>query len=97
MKLFGNARLQLTAVYTSILILISIAFSIVIALIATQEISRPFDRLPPMINQLVDNDALQAMMQQRIDSANLRITVALIVVNIIILMVGVAGSYFLAK
>lgn len=98
MKLFGSARLKLTATYTGILMLISIAFSIVIAFVATQEISRPFDHLPPMINQVsIGNDTLQSLFQQRIDSANLRITVALIVVNVIILMVGMAGSYFLAK
>ena len=43
MKMFSGARIKLMATYTAILMIISIAFSVVIGVIATQEIRRPFD------------------------------------------------------
>lgn len=97
MKLFGNARIKLMAAYTGIIMLISISFSVVIASIANQEINRPFDRVMPTVNRVIDNDAMNNIFQQRIDDINFRITIALIMVNMIILIAGSVSSYFLAK
>lgn len=97
MKLFGSARIKLMAAYTGIIMLISISFSVVIASIANQEINRPFDRVMPNINRAIDNDAMNSIFQQRIDDINFRITIALIMVNMIILIAGSVSSYFLAK
>lgn len=97
MKMFSGARIKLMATYTSVLMVISISFSVVIGVIATEEIRRPFDRFPPIMNQMIGDDAMQSMIDQRMNDANFRITIVLIMVNIVILMVGSVGSYFLAQ
>ena len=91
MKMFSGARIKLMAVYTAVLMVISISFSVVIGTIASEEIRRPFDLVAPTITQSASN-----IFEQRINDANFRIMIVLIMVNIIILVVGSVGSYFLA-
>lgn len=96
MKLFNSARLKLTAIYTAILLLISISFSIVIAVTAAREIDRPFDR-PPAVIRNIDQQAMDDIFRQRAESARLRIALVLTFVNVGVLILGLAGSYFLAR
>lgn len=97
MKMFSGARIKLMATYTAILMIISIAFSVVIGVIAAQEIRRPFDFFPAAVTQSIGSDAFHDVFEQRINDVNFRITIVLIMVNIVILIVGSIGSYFLAQ
>ena len=97
MKMFSGARIKLMETYTAILMIISIAFSVVIGVIATQEIRRPFDFFPAAVTQSIGSDTFHDVFEQRINDANFRITIVLIMVNVVILIVGSIGSYFLAQ
>lgn len=93
MRIFGSARIKLTAAYTGVLMAISIAFSIVIIAIATHEVARP----PDFQNKKLDDSAMRQIIQDRAEDTNSRIIVALLLTNAALFAIGIVGSYFLAQ
>ena len=98
-KLFSRALLKLTALYTGVLMLISILFSVAIGVTARNEIGRPFN-LPPqqiIIQQDFDHDAFEQIFRARTNEVNGRILAALILINFGVFIFGAVLSFLLAR
>lgn len=101
--MFKKAIVRLTAVYLSIIMVISIFFSINIYLLATRELDRGYGRN----NQLITNapNDLPGWLKRQllensksiIDEARAKVFVALLITNLGVLVVGGWISYVLAR
>jgi signal transduction histidine kinase len=96
MKLFNKATLKLTAIYTAVLMVISVGFSIAVGAAAAHEMNRPFER-SRIIIQSSPKDILEQEFRARAAQANGRIAAVLVLVNFGVLIIGAGGSYFLAR
>jgi signal transduction histidine kinase len=101
MKLFDKAALKLTAIYTGVLLLISICFSIVVALTAANEMGRPFERPPKIVVETqsgdVNVDVIERVLRERTRQTNGQIALALVLTNLGVAVLGGLGAYFLAR
>jgi signal transduction histidine kinase len=97
MKIFSKATLKLTAMYTAVLFLISISFSFVIAFTTNHEIKRPIDGPPHSFVVVKTDETVQRLFRERAKVVDGRITAALVLVNVAVLLLGATGSYFLAR
>jgi two-component system sensor histidine kinase CiaH len=102
MQMFQSATIKLTAWYLAILMTISITFSVVIYQLNFKEISF---RLENLQHSLLDNSiyvlpgsssATNALLIQS-DQAATQMVLSLLYINIVILIAGGLGSYFLAR
>lgn len=97
--MFHSATLKLTGWYLSILIIISLLFSIVIYNVASSEVGSRLTKFPndPQIVRIFDHDQLDAIRHTQLDEARHSLLISLIVSNAIIWATGGIGSYYLAK
>lgn len=96
MKIFDKATLKLTAVYTAVIMIISIGFSVCLGMVTVGEVKRPYDA-PSLFKELrVDEDFTRAY-QVRSKSVESRVWASLALININMLIVGTALSYLLAR
>jgi signal transduction histidine kinase len=105
-KIFTRATIKLTLIYTSILMAMSICFSIIIGFTATNEIDRPLDnfdsRAPSEIifggeDQSATRVDFSRYFEERNRRANGRIVVSLILINFGVLIFGAAVAFLLAR
>jgi two-component system sensor histidine kinase CiaH len=105
--MFQSATLKLTAWYLLILMSISLIFSLVIHNIATTELHDRLDKLQTRFEHEADRVSFNIPLPDRLDYIALRnaqyeaasknLAIQLIYVNLFILAIGGAGSYFLAR
>lgn len=102
-NLFHNASLKLTIIYVSIMLTISLIFSIWLYRITLNEIQHSVRRIPGPIERLLINEnsrfaeELQEAQEARIHEARKNLIVQFIVLNSIIAVSGGLGSYYLAR
>lgn len=98
--MFQATRIKLTAWYLSIIMFISILFSVVIYLLISQELERGYRRLTmrPDIRREIfrDGEIPEFLEPGALDSAKERVRNQLVNINIIILAVSGISGYFLA-
>lgn len=94
--MFNRARLKLTAIYTVIIAIISLLFSVIIALTASNAISQPANSPRDLFSHGYTQD-IEDLFQERAADAQGQLVAALIFTNIVIVAAGATGSYFLAK
>lgn len=97
LKLFNKATVKLMAAYTGVLMLISLGFSIFVGSVVVGEMHRPFDHVPRAFVEYRLSDDFIEVYKIRADSAEGRVVVSLVMINIAVLAVGLASSYFLAR
>ncbi len=102
--MFHSAYLRLTVFYVLVVMIISIAFSVVLYQISSAEIGRGLDRQTSIIRNLPGNnrlpfpfDEIENARRQQIDESNGHIETNLIYLNILILILSSAGGYFFAR
>jgi signal transduction histidine kinase len=95
-KLFDKATLKLTALYTGVLMLISIGFSVAVGVTASQEMGRPFSR-PSRVVMEIDDVTFEDIIRIHTDQTNGRILAVLILINLGVLTLGAGLSYLLAR
>jgi len=95
--MFNKATIKLTAIYTSVLMVISICFSVAVGVTTAQEMSRPFDQ--PRITFRYDEniEIFEGEFRARATQANSRIILALILINFGVLIFGAGLSFLLAR
>lgn len=97
-KLVTRATLKLTLIYTGVIFVISLCFSVAIGGAAIGSASQPFGRAP---TQVVFNDGTQANFSYVLHTHNQeiadRVVADLIFINIIILVFGAGLSFILAR
>jgi signal transduction histidine kinase len=97
-KIFNRATIKLTLIYTVILMIISVCFSVAVGLTASREIDRPFPRPP---REIIFEDSSRVdftqIFRERNRETNGRIIVALILVNLGVLILGAGFSLILAR
>ncbi|MCL2869648.1 HAMP domain-containing histidine kinase [Candidatus Saccharibacteria bacterium] len=99
MKLFDKAVLKLTAIYSTILLIICVGFSAAFYGVANSEMNRPFPPNGVMIQRgfINTNAQIRDFMQRRDDSIRARLLIELIFINVGVLLAGAVASYFLAQ
>lgn len=101
--MFKKAIVRLTAIYLSIIMVISIFFSINIYLLATRELDRGYGRNSQLIinapNDLPNWLKRQLLESSKsiIDEARAKVFIALLITNVGVLVVGGWISYILAR
>jgi len=99
--MFRAATLRLAGWYLSILMIISIVFSIVIFNVATSEVETRLERFQNSIQQdrniLLPKKAAGSLKDEEIEQAQNNLSIELLYVNIFILVAGWFASYYLAK
>lgn len=100
--MFHSATLRLTALYVLILALICLFFSLNLYRVSTRELDTGLGRQmmllqqAPRLENLVGDDFIQ-LRQTELSDARQRIIFGLVNVDLVILLLGGVGSYFLAK
>jgi signal transduction histidine kinase len=93
MKVFDVAILKLTAIYSGILLVVCVGFSVAIYGSALNS----FDRKPMVMRPFDAQTEVENFMRQRDEEIKQQMMVRLIIINICVLVGGVFTSYFLAK
>lgn len=99
MKVFDTAYLRLTGWYVLIIMAISLIFSIWVYNQAQGELRMGFNKianLEPFV-QTFPSGSVQTAIQDRLDDSRHRLIARLVGVNLIVLVVSAAGSYWLAR
>jgi signal transduction histidine kinase len=108
-KMFQSATLKLTAWYLTILMVISITFSIVIYQLNYREVSFRLESLqhslidgfniPAPLNSYFSRDfnGLDSMLLQESSKASSQMILSLFYINVAVLVAGGLGAYFLAR
>ena len=97
MKIFDKAILRLTAIFTAILLLVSVGFSTVVYGVTSNEINR---EMPHRIGAVMIQGRkinVERMIRDRDIETTGRLVAKLIFTNILIVSLGVIASYFLAR
>lgn len=100
MHLFDRATLKLTAIYTAIILTLSVAFSAAIGFTAAHEMTRPLRASSSLQRQIArqnDGDSLQQIFARRARESSRRIITRLVLINVGVLALGAVASYFLAR
>lgn len=101
MKLFDTAYLKLTGWYVLIIMVISLVFSVWVYSQARNELRFGFDRFVAVgpFGEIVPGGAgaVRDLVEDRLDDSRHRLLVRLVSFNMIVLAVGAAGSYWLAR
>ena len=96
MKIFDKATLKLTATYTAVVMVISIAFSICLGAVTIGEVKRSVD-VPSLFKELRVDEDFRKVYRARASDVESKIVASLILVNVNMLLVGAALSYILAR
>lgn len=96
MKIFDKATLKLTAVYTAVIMVISIGFSVCLGTVTVGELKRPYD-VPSLFKELRVDEDFTRVYQVRSKSVESKVWASLTLININMLIVGTALSYLLAR
>jgi signal transduction histidine kinase len=99
-KVFDEAVLKLTAVYTAILLVVTIGFSVAFYFVTDAQLNRPLrPRFDDTVYQTVvyDDDQVYIFMQQRDDEVRMSLLAQLVVIDLSVLVAGAVASYFLAR
>lgn len=95
-KLFDKATLKLTAVYTAVIMVISLSFSVIIGNIAVGEVKRPF-KAPARITQAELDDDFDDAYNNRSESVAKKVWSSLVLINLNMLLVSLGLSYLFAR
>lgn len=95
-KLFDKATLKLTAVYTAVIMIISISFSIIIGNIAVGEVKRPF-KTPTSITRAQLDDDFDDAYTSRAGSVEKKVWESLLLINVDMLLISLGLSYLFAR
>ena len=97
--MFHSATLKLTGWYLSILIIISLLFSIVIYNVASSEVSSRLAKFPSnsQVVRIFDRDQLDVIRHAQLEESRHSLLMSLVVSNAFIWTFGGIGSYYLAK
>jgi signal transduction histidine kinase len=95
--MFDRATLKLTAVYTAILMVISLAFSVAIFTIATREIGRPLAHPTKIVMESPKGETFERIFRERTRMVSGQLAWSLVFINVVILISGAAVSYVLAR
>ena len=102
-RMFASATLKLTAWYMTILVAISLLFSVIIYELATSEISSRLERLQVRVEGSTDTVdlpgslSLDDIRRSQTDEARVSIFVGLVYTNMAIIGVGGIGAFLLAR
>jgi signal transduction histidine kinase len=93
-KLFDKATLKLASVYTAILLLICVGFSVTIYSLTTRELDRPGSlRQRPVSRDIEINE----LFRSRASDVRGKILASLVFINLSVIVGGAVASYFLAR
>jgi len=99
--MFKSTTWRLTGWYLSILMLVSVSFSIFIFQIASNEVENRLDRFQTSIQGSVDTNLLSSRTNNfrnvEVIKASENLSIELLYINLIVLIVGGFGSYYLAR
>lgn len=105
--MFTSATLRLTAWYLLILMTISVIFSVAIYNLASKEVDERLSQLQTKIERVTGDLKIAVPLPDRLDyialrnaqreEANQNLTIQLVYANLLVLALGGAGSYFLAR
>lgn len=96
MKIFDKATLKLTAIYTTIIMVISLGFSVIIGTIALGEVRRPF-RVPSSFVELRMSDDFNKAYEDRIDNVEAKVWLSLALINVNVFIIALVTSYLFAR
>lgn len=102
-NLFHNASIKLTAIYVSIILCISLLFSVWLYNVSLREIQRSVHRSPGPIEQILlrENTSfaqeLYEAQAERVEHARNNLLVQFVILNVSIAVCGGIGSYFFAR
>ncbi|MDL2235691.1 hypothetical protein LJC07_06005 [Christensenellaceae bacterium OttesenSCG-928-L17] len=96
MTIFSRALLKMTALYSAILLVISIGFSVSMYTIACREIDRERPFTAPSIS-IINNEEFYTAIAARNDQTKESLLGQIIIINIIVMCGGVCLAYFLAR
>lgn len=98
MKLFTSATLKLAGWYLLILMTVSLLFSTIIFQIARSEVQTRLERFVSRSGIIVrDTSPLGGTTEEQLDSASANLLGSLGYLNLLVLLAGGAGAYFLAR
>lgn len=96
MKIFDKATVKLTAIYTVIIMVVSLSFSMGIGMTAMGEIRRPY-KTPDLIVQLRVESDFANVYNHRVHDVEAKVWASLFWINVGILIAGAMASYLLAR
>ncbi len=102
-NLFHNASIKLTTIYVSIIVFISLVFSVLLYNVSLREIQRSIHRPPGPIEQILlrENSSfaqeLYEAQTERIEHARNNLLVQFFILNVSIAVSGGVASYYLAR
>ena len=96
MKIFDKATVKLTAIYTVIIMVVSLSFSMGIGMTAMGEIRRPY-KTPDLIVQLRVESDFANVYNHRVHDVETKVWASLFWTNVGILIAGAMASYLLAR
>lgn len=96
MKIFDKATVKLTAIYTIIIMVVSLSFSMGIGMTAMGEIRRPY-KTPDLIVQLRVESDFANVYNHRVHDVETKVWTSLFWINVGILIAGAMASYLLAR
>jgi two-component system, OmpR family, sensor histidine kinase CiaH len=98
MKMFDTAYLRLTGWYVAIIMTISLLFSGWVYMQARQELQFGLNRIVQIgPDDLIPSTGLRALIEDRLDDSRRRLLMRLTILNLAVLALGAAASYFLAR
>jgi len=100
MKMFDKAVLKLAGIYTVILLMVSVGFSVACYMVADRELSRPLHTVDGVVGINAwhsNNDEILLIINQRDEEIRNRFLVELVFINLGIVLSGAVISYFLAR
>ena len=100
-SIFQSATLRLTGWYLTILMLVSVSFSFAIFQIASTEVRTRLDRFQTTFQESIQiippGNRVNNFRAQELDKASENLSIELLYANLIVLVVGGFGSYYLAR
>ena len=96
MKIFDKATLKLTAIYTAVIMVISIAFSVCLGMVTVGELKQPY-QIPSLFKELRVDEDFTKVYKIRTQSVESKVWASLALININMLIIAAALSYLLAR
>jgi signal transduction histidine kinase len=99
-KIFDKAVLRLTAIFTAILLVVVVGFSVAIYVMSVGDFRAPIKQ--PSVSTLEDGmfdfrNSYEQQVDSRMSNMRTNLVLRLIYIDIIIVVAGAVGSYFLAR
>lgn len=95
--IFDKAVIKLTLIYTGILAVIFLGFSLTFYLTTDNELNRPLRNRPEIIRTEVSEDSINIILRQRSEQTRASLVINLLIINAAVLVLGAIISYFLAR